>query len=255
MKIVTWNINGIRAVTQKGFYEFWEKENPDILCIQETKAHPDQLQKELVQPKGWNGYWSAAQRPGYSGVATFCKETPESVSYGIGIPKFDAEGRIVITKFKTFTLYNIYFPNGGSGEERHLFKQEFLQRLSRHLKPKVQDGENIIVVGDYNVAYLDIDVYNPKGMQEESGFLPEERKWMIEFLEGGFVDSFRYFHPDEKGRFSWWSYFKNARATNSGWRIDHICVTRSLEKKLKSCQIFEAQEGSDHCPVIAELSL
>ena len=254
MKIVTWNINGIRAVMGKGLTEFWEKETPDILCLQETKAHPDQVSNEAF-PKGWTGYWSAAQRAGYSGVATFCREQPLSVEYGIGIPKFDAEGRIVVTKFKSFTLYNIYFPNGGSGDERHLFKQEFLKRLQQHLSKKVQEGENIVLVGDYNVAYLDIDVYNPKELSKESGFLPEERQWMTQFLEGGFIDSFRYFHPQEKNRYTWWSYFQNARATNSGWRIDHICVSRSLEKKLKSCQIYEGQEGSDHCPVIAEINL
>lgn len=255
MKIITWNINGIRAVTQKGFYEFWEKENPDFLCVQETKCHPDQLSDALASPLGWKSFWSAAQRPGYSGVAIFCKETPASVDYGIGIPKFDAEGRIVVTRFKDFSLYNVYFPNGGSGEERHLYKQEFLKRFQSHLSKKVQNGENLIVLGDYNVAYLDIDVYNPKSLATESGFLPEERRWMEGFLEGGFIDTFRYFHAGEKDRYTWWSYLQNARAAGRGWRIDHICVSRGLEKKLKSCQIFEDQEGSDHCPVILEIDL
>lgn len=255
MKIITWNVNGIRAASQKGFYEFWEKEKPDIFCLQETKVHPDQLQAAARSPLGWKSYWSAADRPGYSGVATFSRETSRSVDYGIGVRKFDAEGRVVVTRFEKFTLYNIYFPNGGSGEERHLYKQEFLKRLRQHLFARVQNGENLIVVGDYNVAYLEIDVYNPKSLATESGFLPEEREWMAQFLEGGFIDTFRYFHPQETNRYTWWSYLQNARAGNRGWRIDHICVSKSLEKKLKSCEILEAQEGSDHCPVVMEIDL
>lgn len=255
MKIITWNINGIRAVTQKGFYEFWEAQDPDFLCLQETKAHPHQLNDALASPLGWKSFWSAAQRPGYSGVATFCKQTPESVDYGIGIPKFDAEGRIVATRFKGFTLYNVYFPNGGSGIERHDYKQEFLKRFRSHLQKKLQAGENLIVLGDYNVAHLEIDVYDPVGLSKESGFLPEERQWMSGFLEGGFIDTFRYFHPDEKERYTWWHFFNNARAANRGWRIDYICVSRGLEKRLRSCQILEEQTGSDHCPVILEIDL
>lgn len=255
MKIITWNVNGIRSVTQKGFHEFWERENPDILCLQETKAHPDQLSESLVAPPGYSSYWSSAQRPGYSGVVTFCREKPEQVRYGIQIPKFDSEGRIVVTQFKAFTLYNVYFPNGGAKEERHQFKQEFLKSFTRHLQIKLKAGEKIIVVGDYNVAHLDIDVYDPKTLSKESGFLPEERQWFTGFLEGGFVDTFRYFHPDEPHRYSWWAYYENARVGNRGWRIDHICVSRNLEPALKSAQILDAQEGSDHCPVILELKV
>ncbi len=255
MKIITWNVNGIRSVVQKGFQEFWSQQSPDIFCVQETKAHPDQLPDDLTSPPGYKGFWSAAQRPGYSGVATFTKKAPLSVDYGIQIAKFDAEGRIVVTHFKSFSLYNIYFPNGGSGDERHQYKQEFLKRLQYHLNKKVQAGENIIVVGDYNVAYLDIDVYNPKELATESGFLPEERKWMGSFLQTGFVDGFRHFHPDEPNRYSWWSYFQNARIGNRGWRIDHICVSKGLAKKMKSVDILDQQMGSDHCPVVMEIDL
>ncbi len=254
MKIVTWNVNGIRAVKQKGFFEFCAREKPDILCVQETKAHPDQLDESLRSFDGYQSHWSAAQRPGYSGVATFFREPPLEISYGIGIPKFDAEGRVLITRFSQFTLLNIYFPNGGSGEERHHFKQEFLRRLRQYLLKRLRSGENLIVVGDYNVAYLDIDVYNPQALAGESGFLPEEREWMRSFLADGFIDTFRLFHPDEKRRFSWWSYLQNARAANNGWRIDYICVSSGLKRHLKSCQIYEDQAGSDHCPVIVELN-
>src|ERR1044072_7471192 len=183
MKIITWNVNGIRSITQKGFYDFVERENPDLLCLQETKAHPDQLEDALSMPLGWKTFWSAAQRAGYSGTSTWCKETPEQGSYGFGIPKFDAEGRLVVTKFPQFTLFNCYFPNGGSGQDRHDYKQEFLRRFGQHLIKLDKSGENVILVGDYNVAYMDTDVYDPKGMAKESGFLPEEREWMVQFLE------------------------------------------------------------------------
>jgi exodeoxyribonuclease-3 len=255
VKIATWNVNGIRSVTKKGFYEFWEKTEPDILCLQETKAHPDLLEDALVTPIGWQSYWSSAQRAGYSGVVTYCRTAPEQVSYGIGIPKFDAEGRIVVTRFKEFTLFNIYFPNGGSGQERHLFKQEFLRKLQTHLLRRLEAGEQIVVVGDYNVAYLDIDVHDPKSLSQESGFLPEERKWFGDFLEGGFIDAYRYLHPDDKSKYTWWAYYQNARVNNRGWRIDHICVSRGLESSLRSAEILDQQEGSDHCPVVVELNL
>lgn len=255
MKIVTWNVNGIRSVVQKGFYEFLERESPDILCLQETKAHPEQLEGALTAPPGWTTHWSAAWRPGYSGTATFCRAKPEAVTHGFGVPKFDAEGRLVVTRFNDFVLYNCYFPNGGARQERHEFKQEFLKRFAHHLHTQVRAGENVILVGDYNVAYLDIDVYNPKSLSTESGFLPEERQWMARFLEGGFIDTFRYFHPDEKHRYTWWAYYQNARVGNRGWRIDHICVSRSLESKLRSVKILDQQEGSDHCPVALEIAL
>jgi exodeoxyribonuclease-3 len=255
MKIVTWNVNGIRAVQQKGLLEFWQRVNPDVLCLQETKAHPDQLDEGLSAPQGWNAFWSAAQRPGYSGVATFAREVPQRVEYGIHIPKFDAEGRIVMTQFAKFALYNVYFPNGGSGPERHLFKQEFLRRFQHHLAQRLKAGDALVVLGDYNVAYLDIDVYDPVKLSRESGFLPEERQWMVQFLEAGFIDTFRYFHPQEQSRYSWWHYLQNSRAANRGWRIDHICVSRNLEKHLRSCTILDEQLGSDHCPVVLELDL
>jgi len=252
---MTWNVNGIRSVQKKGFEEFRDQAAPDILCLQETKAHPDQLPPEWVRPAGWQSYWSSARRPGYSGVATFCRETPLNVQYGIQIPKFDAEGRIVVTQFPAFTLFNIYFPNGGSGEERHLFKQEFLRKLRMHLKTRLQAGERLIVVGDYNVAYLDQDVYDPKKLSLESGFLPEERQWFTEFLAGGFVDAFRHFHGDASQRYTWWAYYENARIANRGWRIDHICVSQNLVGALKSAEILDEREGSDHCPVVVELDL
>lgn len=255
MKIITWNVNGIRSVTKKGFFQFWQHAGPDILCLQETKAHPEQLEDGLVAPVGWQSYWSSASRAGYSGVVTYCRTQPEKVSYGLGIPKFDAEGRVVVTEFKSFTLFNIYFPNGGSGQERHLFKQEFLKKLQGHLRRRLDAGEKIVVVGDYNVAYLDIDVHDPKALSKESGFLPEERQWFAYFLESGFVDAYRCLHPEEKSKYTWWAYYENARINNRGWRIDHICLSRNLEDRLRSAEIFDQQEGSDHCPVVVELDV
>lgn len=255
MKIITWNVNGIRSILQKDFHDFWRRENPDILCLQETKAHPDQMEAVACALPGWTGYWSAARRAGYSGTATFCRVQPEVVEHGFGIPKFDAEGRMVVTRFKDFVLFNVYFPNGGSGEERHLFKQEFLKRFGQHLHRLTKKGDKVIVLGDFNVAYLDIDVYDPKKLSKESGFLPEERKWMREFLEGGFIDTYRHFHPKVEEAFTWWAYYENAKATNKGWRIDHICTSRNLEKGLKSANIFSDQGGSDHCPVMLEIDL
>ncbi len=255
MKIVTWNVNGIRSILQKDFHDFWKREKPDILCLQETKAHPDQMEQAACAIPGWTGYWSAARKAGYSGTVTFTKSEPLAVTNGFGIPKFDAEGRMVVTRFPKFTLFNVYFPNGGSGEERHLFKQEFLKRFGQHLLRLQRNGESVIVLGDFNVAYLDIDVYDPKKLSKASGFLPEERQWMANFLEKGYIDTFRYFHPKDEEAYTWWAYYENAKATNRGWRIDHICTSRNLENRLKSVKIFSEQGGSDHCPVMLEIDI
>jgi exodeoxyribonuclease-3 len=253
MKIVSWNVNGIRACYKKGLIDFLHTVEPEIFCIQETKAHIEQVEPE-AQNLGYDlSYWSSAKRKGYSGVATFASERPTEVKKGIGIEEYDSEGRIVWTTHEQFDLYNIYFPNGGSGEERHLFKQKFLRDLNLHLKSELAKGKEIIVVGDYNVGHQEIYVYDPKRLSKESGFLPEERQWFTSFLELGFVDTFRHFHPTEKDRYSWWSYRELARANNRGWRIDYISVSQGLVKHLKSADILDQVEGSDHCPVICEI--
>lgn len=253
MKIISWNVNGIRACAEKGFLTLIESEDPDILTIQETKAHPDQLSDELRRPDQRVAYFSSAARKGYSGVATFLKTPADAVEMGIGIRKFDSEGRFLITHHPDFTLYNVYFPNGGSGQERHDFKQDFLKRFSKHLAKKISDGEEIILVGDYNVAYLKSDVFDPVTLSEISGYLPEEREWFQEFLNVGFIDTYRYFHPEEKDKYTWWSYKERARAANRGWRIDHICVSKGLEKRLRKAEVMDHVMGSDHCPVLLEL--
>jgi exodeoxyribonuclease-3 len=253
MKIVSWNVNGIRAVAKKGFISIVDQLQPDILCLQETKAHKEQVELAIQNPLGKIGHWSSAVRPGYSGTATFSKLETLSCSKGIQIRKFDSEGRFVITDHKDFLLYNMYFPNGGSGQERHDFKQEFLLQFLRHLKKVLASGREVIVVGDYNIAHKEMDVYDPVRLSKESGFLPEERAWMDQFFALGMVDAFRHFHPDEKHRYSWWSYRENARLGNRGWRIDYICVSTGLVSQLKSCQILDSVEGSDHCPVMLEM--
>ena len=254
MKIVSWNVNGIRASAEKGFLAFLEKEDPDILCIQESKAHLSDVAPHLARPPGRLSYWSSADRKGYSGTVTFVRKPVKAVHYGIGIKKFDHEGRFVCTDHGDFWLFNVYFPNGSNKEERHLFKQEFLQRFLAYLKRLKVAQKNIIVLGDYNTAYMEEDVFDPKALSQVSGFLPEERAWFRDFLSLGFVDSYRHFYVDAKNVYTWWSYRENARKQNRGWRIDHICVTQPLVKHLKSVQIRGDQYGSDHCPVVLELS-
>lgn len=264
MKIITWNVNGIRAVAKKGFLPFITREAPDVLCLQETKAHAAQVEPEVRMPNGYVGTWAESVRKGYSGVATFIAPAlakrapnlmPTAVRASIGIPEYDQEGRVVVSDHGDFLLYNIYFPNGGSGDERHQFKQKFLADLNEVLRADLSRGREVIVVGDYNVAHREIDVYDPVRLAAESGFLPEERAWFDRFLDLGFVDCFRHFYPNEKGAFTWWSYVERARMVNRGWRIDYVCVSKGLLPRLKSCRILDDVEGSDHCPVAIELSI
>lgn len=253
MKIITWNVNGIRAAAKKGLAEFVRHENPDILCLQETKAHLEQVEP-ATQSLGYEHFhWSSAQRKGYSGVATFTRSGPGTFTKGWGQEEYDSEGRIVITDHERFLLYNIYFPNGGSGQERHLFKQRFLADLNIHLAGVLKSGREVVLVGDYNVAHREVDVHDPVRLSKESGFLPEERRWFDSFLELGFVDTFRFFHPEARDRYTWWDYRQMARIPNRGWRIDYICVSKGLVPNLRSAEILDQVEGSDHCPVVATM--
>lgn len=256
MKIVSWNVNGIRACYKKGLMDFVNAEKPDIFCVQETKAHIDQVETE-TRKLGWEySFWSSATKKGYSGVATFVHQDPQAVQFHFdSIPEYEAEGRIVMSDHGAFDLYNIYFPNGGSGEERHGFKQKFLKDLNIHLKEKMKTGRQVVVVGDYNVAHDNIDVHDPVRLSKVSGFLPEERAWFDSFLELGFIDTFRYFKPSEAKRYSWWDMRTFGRVSNKGWRIDYICISKGLEKYLSSADILDQVQGSDHCPVVATLDL
>ena len=253
MKIISWNVNGIRACQKKGLKEFADKHNPDILCIQEAKSHPDQVEISLGKFSNSFVYWSLSETAGYSGTITFSKKKALNVSYGTGIYKFDREGRFVITDYGDFILFNIYFPNGSRNDSRHLFKQEFLERLLSYMKKLISQGKNLIVAGDYNTAYMDIDVFDPASLSSVSGFLPEERQWFSSFLSLGFIDVWRYFYPKKEKSYTWWSYRENARKLNRGWRIDHICVTQGLKSRLKRIEIGSEEYSSDHCPVLLEL--
>ncbi|NFV12129.1 exodeoxyribonuclease III [Clostridium sporogenes] len=252
MRIYSWNVNGLRAVAKKNFLEWIEEENPDILCIQETKLQENQLEDNIKNIEGYYSYFSFAEKKGYSGVATYTKEDPISVKYGIGIEKFDSEGRILITEFKDFTLLNIYFPNGQRDEERLQYKLEFYEALFNYCDELVKEGKNLVICGDYNTAHNEIDLKNPKANEKTSGFLRIERDWLDKIIERGYTDTFRNMNPD-KIKYSWWSYRFKARERNAGWRIDYHFVSNNLLDKVKNTEVLNHVYGSDHCPVMVEL--
>jgi exodeoxyribonuclease-3 len=254
MRIVSWNVNGIRAIAKKNFFESLKKLNADILCLQETKAEIGQVEPHL-QSLGYSHFhWSSARRKGYSGVASFSNIKPQSIRLDFGFPEYQEEGRLVLSNYGSFELYNLYFPNGGSGEERHQFKQKFLYRLNDYLAERIKIQPNLIVLGDYNIAPKEIDVYDPERLSSVSGFLPEERKWFEQFFNLGFIDTFRKFHPEAKQRYSWWSYKELARIKNNGWRIDLISVSSAIERFLTGAEIHDDLMGSDHCPISIDLT-
>lgn len=252
MKIYSWNVNGIRAIKDKGFIEWTLKEQPDILCIQETKIQEVQISEELKNIEGYYSYFSCAEKKGYSGVATYTRQKPISVTYGIGIERFDSEGRIVITEFEDFTLFNIYFPNGQKDEVRLNYKMEFYDALLDYCEILRLKGKKLIICGDYNTAHNEIDLKNPKANEKYSGFLPTERAWMDKYISYGYVDTFRHLKGDEV-KYSWWSYRFKAREKNVGWRIDYFFVTQDLLCKIKDADILNEVLGSDHCPVSINL--
>lgn len=248
MDIYSWNVNGLRAISGKGFFQFISDKSPDILCIQETKLQEDKLTDELKDIEGYYSNFSFAEKKGYSGVATYSKEKPLSVKHGIGVEKFDSEGRVLITEFHDFILFNIYFPNGQKDEERLNYKMEFYDILLDYLNALKLDGKKLIICGDYNTAHNEIDIKNAKANEKYSGFLPIERAWMDKFILEGYVDTFRKFHPEEV-KYSWWSYRFKAREKNVGWRIDYFFITENLIDKINSAEILNEVMGSDHCPI------
>ncbi|EJE7234971.1 exodeoxyribonuclease III [Clostridium sporogenes] len=252
MRIYSWNVNGLRAVAKKNFLEWIGKENPDILCIQETKLQENQLEDNIKNVEGYYSYFSFAQKKGYSGVATYTKEEPISVKHGIGIEKFDLEGRILITEFEDFTLLNIYFPNGQRDEERLQYKLDFYEALFNYCDELVQEGKKLVICGDYNTAHNEIDLKNPKANEKASGFLRIERDWLDKIIERGYTDTFRNMNPD-KIKYSWWSYRFKARERNAGWRIDYHFVSNNLLDRVENTEILNEVYGSDHCPVMLEL--
>jgi len=253
MRIISYNLNGIRAAMNKGFVD-WLKTNPgDIICIQETKASKDNVDHKLFTDLGYYDYWYSAQKKGYSGVAVFTKIKPDNVQYGTGHALSDEEGRVLQLDFKDIRIINAYFPSGTSGDIRQTFKYAWLDEFNGYLNTLRKKYPNMILCGDYNIAHKEIDIHDPKGNKNSSGFLPDERKLMDKFLENGWIDTFREFHP-EPHRYSWWSQrFPTVRAQNKGWRIDYINVTEPLKKKLKNAEIYPDVKHSDHCPVFLEL--
>ena len=249
MDIISWNVNGIRAVSTKGFADKVKEMNPDILCIQETKAQFEQLGSEITELEGYKSWFSSAERKGYSGTALYSKIEPINVTFGLGTDEFDHEGRTICAEYEDFVLYNIYFPNGGRGDDYVKFKLRFydcfLDLVTKHL----ENGKNVICCGDVNTAHKEIDLANPKANSKISGFLPEERAYMDIFAEKGLIDTFRMLYPDKADAYTWWSYKTNARARNVGWRIDYFFVTEGLKDKVSDSIILSDVEGSDHCPI------
>jgi len=246
-EILSWNVNGMRSVLQKGFFEFLDREKPDILCIQESRAYPDDLTQEQREPKGYTSIWMPAEKKGYSGVAVYTRKAPISVS-AMGVAEFDIEGRVQAIEYPDFTVVNAYFPNSQPERKRIDYKLAFVKSMRKFCDKLLKQGKHVVLCGDYNIAHTEIDLARPKQNEESPGYLPEEREAMTDFLGAGFVDTFRHFVP-EPGHYSWWSYRANARANNVGWRIDYHCVNRDLLSRVKSARILNQVTGSDHCPV------
>ncbi len=248
MKIVTWNVNGIRAALGKSALDWAWKHSPDVLCLQEVKARPDQLNEEQAASLRLPYAWNPAERAGYSGVATFFNEQPLDTQMGLGKPEFDMEGRVISTLHPGFRLFNVYFPNGQRGRDRVDYKLEFYATLLNLCNGLHKKGENLIVAGDFNTAHMPIDLKNPKSNEKNSGFLPEEREWVQKYLDNGFVDIYRRLYP-ERVQYTWWTYISNARARNVGWRLDYFLISESLVSRVKDVIIHDDIPGSDHCPV------
>jgi exodeoxyribonuclease III len=254
MDIVSFNVNGLRAILKKNFKEWFENQKPDILCLQEIKAKETQLNfKELVNLEGYNIYWNSAERKGYSGVLVISKEKPENVGFGIGSEKFDQEGRLIRLKYTNFTLFNVYFPNGKSSEERLQFKLDYYNAFLELCEELRKKGEELIITGDFNTAHKDIDLANPKANEKYSGFLPIERQWLDKLLEKGYIDTFRHFFPDAIEKYTWWTYRFNARKKNIGWRIDYFFVTEGLIDRVEKSIILSDVYGSDHAPILLRI--
>jgi len=254
LKLFSWNVNGIRALEKKGFSNWLQSCGADIVMLQETKCSPEQLHDALCNPAGFHAEWCAAEKKGYSGVATFSRVPATGAARGFGEARFDAEGRVLISSFPSFTLFNAYFPSGTSGPDRVAYKLAFYQRLREVLRGYIERGERVIVAGDVNTAYAEIDLARPRENRTTSGFLPGERAALGEFFAAGLVDTFRHVRPSE-AKYSWWSQVTNARSRNIGWRLDYILVSRNLLPYVVDADIHPDVLGSDHCPVSLTLAL
>ena len=254
MKILSWNVNGIRAADRKGLFNWLKKESPDILCLQEIKALPEQVPPHLRNAPGYHIFLNSAERKGYSGVATFTKERPLEIKRGFGIEKFDKEGRMLITEYPSFVLFNIYFPNGKKNDERLDYKLNFYDTFLGYADNLKAEGKNIVVCGDFNTAHKEIDLTHPRANENRSGFLPIERAWMDTFVDHGYIDTFRHFNK-ESNQYSWWDLKTRSRERNVGWRIDYFFVNNEFLPHLKKAFIMQDVMGSDHCPVGIEIEI
>lgn len=248
LKITTWNVNGYRAVLKKGFGAWLNQDSSDVVCLQEIKTRPEQVDELARSWDGYEAFWNPAERPGYSGVAVFTRKKPLDMGFGLDDSRFDTEGRVIWMRFPEFTLYNIYFPNGQRGMDRVAYKLDFYARLLEICEERHNKGERIILTGDFNTAHQEIDLANPKQNSTTSGFLPEERAWVTKYLESGFIDAYRQLYPD-RVQYTWWTYITNARARNVGWRLDYYLVTTDLMGAVRDVEIQDQILGSDHCPV------
>ena len=249
MKLISWNVNGIRACVQKGFLDFFKEVDADIFCIQESKMQEGQLELEL---EGYHQYWNYAEKKGYSGTAIFTKQEPISVQYGIGVDEHDHEGRVITLEFPEFYMVTVYTPNSQDELKRLDYRMQWETDFLAYLK-KLEEKKGVIFCGDLNVAHKEIDLKNPKTNRRSAGFTDEERGKFTEVLDAGFIDTFRHFYPELEGAYSWWSYRMNARARNAGWRIDYFCVSECLKDRLEDAKILSDVMGSDHCPVQLDL--
>ena len=249
MKIISYNLNGIRAATTKGFINWLEEESPDVICIQETKAQIDQMPTFELNSIGYDCYYFSAQKKGYSGVAILTKTKPDQVTYGMGIEKYDNEGRFIRADYGALSIISVYHPSGTSGEERQDFKMQWLSDFQNYIHELSKTRKELIICGDYNICHRAIDIHDPKGNAKSSGFLPEEREWMEGFIRSGYTDSFRYLYPETKDKYSWWSYRHNSRAKNKGWRIDYCMVSDKIKDRIIAADILSEVKHSDHCPV------
>lgn len=252
LKLLSWNVNGIRAIAKKGFHEWLEKESPDILCLQETKAWREQLDESLTNIDGYISFFSEASKKGYSGTAIYTKEVPKKVTHGIGIEEYDSEGRFVIAEYKEFVLFNIYYPNGKRDKERLDYKMGFYKAFQEYANSLKNKRKKLVICGDVNTAHKEIDLARPKANRKVSGFLPEECAWIDEFLADGYIDTLREFNTNPE-IYTWWDVITRARDRNVGWRIDYFYVSKNLKKNLTNAFTMPEVMGSDHCPVGIEL--
>ena len=252
MRIISYNVNGIRAAIKKGLLDWIKSDNPDVFCVQECKALESDLNPNLFKDLGYESYWHSAEKKGYSGVAVFSKKKPLHIEYGCGNPLYDSEGRVIRVDFENLSIMNVYMPSGTSGDLRQEFKMQWLEYFQNYALEIARQKPNLVICGDYNIANNEIDIHNPVSNKKSSGFLPEERAWLSDFFKSGFKDTFRELNPTLQ-KYSWWTYRANARANNKGWRIDYLACTDGMLESVKEAGILNDVIHSDHCPIYIEI--